>query len=47
MDGQEAMAVAALLQFSEALQINIRAAIKENADLHKRFMPLAEMVNIR
>jgi len=47
VDGREALAVAALLQFSEALQINIRTAIKENADMHKRFMPLAELVNIQ
>lgn len=42
--GQEAMAVAVLLQFAEALQTNIKGAIKENADMLDRFMPLAELV---
>ncbi|KMT16438.1 hypothetical protein BVRB_3g050620 isoform B [Beta vulgaris subsp. vulgaris] len=42
--GQEAMAVAVLLQFAEALQTNIKGAIKENADMLDRFMPLAELI---
>ncbi|KMT16439.1 hypothetical protein BVRB_3g050620 isoform C [Beta vulgaris subsp. vulgaris] len=38
------MAVAVLLQFAEALQTNIKGAIKENADMLDRFMPLAELI---
>lgn len=40
----EALAVVALLQFSETLQLSLRAAIKEDADLYIRFMPLTQMV---
>ncbi|GAY53364.1 hypothetical protein CUMW_148760 [Citrus unshiu] len=39
----EALAVVALLQFSETLQLSLRAAIKEDADLYIRFMPLTQM----
>ncbi|XP_021762554.1 uncharacterized protein LOC110727298 isoform X1 [Chenopodium quinoa] len=42
--GQEAMAVAVLLQMAEALQTNIKASIKENADMLDRFMPLADVI---
>ncbi|XP_057546484.1 uncharacterized protein LOC130825331 [Amaranthus tricolor] len=42
--GQEAISVAALLQFAEALQSSIKAAIKENADLLDRFLPLADLI---
>lgn len=41
----EALAVVALLQFSETLQLNLKAAIKEDADWYSRFMPLSQMVN--
>ncbi|KAK9756725.1 hypothetical protein RND81_01G116900 [Saponaria officinalis] len=44
VSGQEAIAVAVLLQFAETLQLNIKSAIKENADLHDRFMPLVEPI---
>lgn len=47
MAGQEAIAVAVLLQMAEALQTNIKAAIRENADMLDRFMPLADLVSIR
>ncbi|XP_006493484.2 uncharacterized protein LOC102631445 isoform X5 [Citrus sinensis] len=40
----EALAVVALLQFSETLQLSLRAAIKEDADLYIRFMPLTQML---
>ncbi|KAH9724515.1 DNA MISMATCH REPAIR 2 domain-containing protein [Citrus sinensis] len=40
----EALAVVALLQFSETLQLSLRAAIKEDADLYIRFMPLTQMI---
>ncbi|KNA07310.1 hypothetical protein SOVF_173170 [Spinacia oleracea] len=42
--GQEAIAVAVLLQMAEALQTNIKAAIRENADMLDRFMPLADLI---
>ncbi|KAL9225106.1 hypothetical protein vseg_001068 [Gypsophila vaccaria] len=44
VSGQEAIAVAVLLQFAETLQLSIKAAIKENADLYDRFMPLVEPI---
>ncbi|KAF8008329.1 hypothetical protein BT93_K2108 [Corymbia citriodora subsp. variegata] len=44
MSGHEAMAVASLLQFADTLQLNLRAAIKEDADWHRRFMPLSEVI---
>ncbi|KAJ4726784.1 putative DNA mismatch repair protein MutS [Melia azedarach] len=40
----EALAVVALLQFSETLQLNLKAAIKEDADWYSRFMPLSQMI---
>ncbi|GMH09089.1 hypothetical protein Nepgr_010929 [Nepenthes gracilis] len=42
--GKEAMAVAVLLQFAEALKISIKVAVKGNADLYSRFMPLAQLI---
>lgn len=45
MDGNEARAVAALLQFSDMLQFNLKTAIEEDADWFTRFMPLTEVVN--
>ncbi|XP_022141292.1 uncharacterized protein LOC111011726 isoform X2 [Momordica charantia] len=44
MDGNEARAVAALLQFSDMLQFNLKTAIEEDADWFTRFMPLTEVV---
>uniref|UniRef100_A0A2N9HQI8 DNA mismatch repair proteins mutS family domain-containing protein n=1 Tax=Fagus sylvatica TaxID=28930 RepID=A0A2N9HQI8_FAGSY len=44
LDGNEAMAVAALLQVCETLQLNLKAAIKEDADWYRRFMPLTEEI---
>ncbi|KAK2972814.1 hypothetical protein RJ640_028342 [Escallonia rubra] len=44
MDGNEAMALVALLQFAESLQLNLKAAIKEDADWLQHFMPLSEMI---
>ncbi|KAI6698500.1 hypothetical protein NL676_018619 [Syzygium grande] len=44
MSGHEAIAVASLLQFADTLQLNLRAAIKEDADWHRRFMPLSEVI---
>ncbi|KAK6926114.1 MutS2 and Smr-associated SH3 domain [Dillenia turbinata] len=45
VEGSEAMAVVALLEFSEALQSNLKAAIKEDAEWYKKFMPLSEMIS--
>nr|POE52245.1 endonuclease muts2 [Quercus suber] len=44
VDGNAAMAVAALLQHCETLQLNLKAAIKEDADWYRRFMPLTEEI---
>ncbi|KAL3846088.1 hypothetical protein ACJIZ3_003491 [Penstemon smallii] len=44
VSGSEAMALVALLQFAEALQLNVKAAIKEDSDWFKKFMPLSEMI---
>ncbi|XWS50243.1 hypothetical protein CRYUN_Cryun12cG0071700 [Craigia yunnanensis] len=38
------MAVLSLLQFIEALQLNLKAAIKKDSDWYKQFMPLSEMI---
>lgn len=45
MDGNEAMAVVSLLEYAENLQVSFKAALKEDADWYRRFMPLTEMVN--
>lgn len=45
MAGNEAVAVATLLQFADMLQFNLKTAIKEDADWSTRFMPLTEVVN--
>lgn len=42
--GSEAMAIVTLLQFAEALQLNMKAALKDDQDWYQRFMPLSEMV---
>lgn len=44
VDGNKAMAVAALLQLADTLQFNLKAAIKEDEDWYRRFMPLTEDV---
>ncbi|GMP25107.1 hypothetical protein CsSME_00002133 [Camellia sinensis var. sinensis] len=44
VNGSEAMAIVALLQFAENLQLNLKAAIKEDTEWYQRFMPLAEMI---
>ncbi|KAK3042031.1 hypothetical protein RJ639_001733 [Escallonia herrerae] len=44
MDGNEAMALVALLQFAESLQLNLKAAIKEDADWLQHFLPLSETI---
>lgn len=36
--------MASLLRFFERLQIDLKAAIKQDGDWYKRFMPLSEMV---
>lgn len=45
MDGSEAIAVAALLQLGENMQYNLKAAVKEDEEWYKRFMPLSKKVN--
>lgn len=42
VNGNEAMAVAALLQLAETMQFNLKAAIEEDADWYGRFMPLTD-----
>ncbi|GFZ16003.1 DNA mismatch repair protein MutS, type 2 [Actinidia rufa] len=44
VNGSEAMAIVALLQFAENLQFNLKSAIKEDAEWHQRFMPLTQVV---
>lgn len=44
VSGSEAIALAALLQFAEGLQSNVKSAIKQDADWYQRFMPLTEVV---
>ncbi|PSS04520.1 Endonuclease [Actinidia chinensis var. chinensis] len=44
VNGSEAIAIVALLQFAENLQFNLKSAIKEDAEWHQRFMPLTQMV---
>ncbi|XP_071929480.1 uncharacterized protein [Coffea arabica] len=43
--GSEAMALVALLQFAGALQFNLKAAVKQDADWYQRFMPLSEKIS--
>lgn len=40
----QALEVASLLRFFERLQIDLKAAIKQDGNWYKRFMPLSEMV---
>ncbi|XP_040963491.1 endonuclease MutS2 isoform X3 [Gossypium hirsutum] len=44
LDANEAMALLSLLQFVEALQLSLKAAIKQDSDWYKQFMPLSEMI---
>ncbi|KAL3630745.1 hypothetical protein CASFOL_023729 [Castilleja foliolosa] len=44
LSGSEAMALAALLQFAEGLQLNVKSAIKEDSDWFRKFMPLSELI---
>ncbi|XP_011653396.1 uncharacterized protein LOC101220812 isoform X2 [Cucumis sativus] len=44
MDGNEAIAIAALLQFADMLQFNLKTAIKEDVDWSTRFMPLTNVI---
>ncbi|XP_011075908.1 uncharacterized protein LOC105160289 [Sesamum indicum] len=44
VSGSEAMALVTLLQFADALQLNVKAAIKDDSDWFRRFMPLSEMI---
>ncbi|XP_017973743.1 PREDICTED: endonuclease MutS2 isoform X1 [Theobroma cacao] len=44
IDANAAMALVSLLQFIEALQLNLKAAIKEDSDWYKQFMPLSEKI---
>ena len=46
VDGSEAMAVVSLLQYADALQVRLKAALKEDADWYRRFMPLTEVVRV-
>lgn len=42
VNGNEGMAVAALLQLAETMQFNLKAAIEEDADWYGRFMSLTD-----
>ncbi|KAK8481618.1 hypothetical protein V6N13_077196 [Hibiscus sabdariffa] len=44
LHASEAVALASLLQFVEALQLSLKAAIKQDSDWYKQFMPLSEMI---
>lgn len=44
VNGIEALAIVDLLQLVENLQMNLRAAIKEDSDWYTRFMPLTDQV---
>ncbi|XP_062119927.1 uncharacterized protein LOC133834355 [Humulus lupulus] len=44
VEGNEAMAVVSLLQYADALQHNLKLALKEDADWYGRFMPLTEII---
>ncbi|KAL4346278.1 hypothetical protein GQ457_17G023040 [Hibiscus cannabinus] len=44
LHANEAVALASLLQFVEALQLSLKAAIKQDSDWYKQFMPLSEMI---
>ncbi|XP_019054629.1 PREDICTED: uncharacterized protein LOC104605235 isoform X2 [Nelumbo nucifera] len=44
VSGNEAIAVAGLLQFVETLQFNLKSALKEDVDWYNHFMPLTEVI---
>ncbi|KAJ9539576.1 hypothetical protein OSB04_026082 [Centaurea solstitialis] len=44
LHGLEAMALVAILHLADSLQMNLKAAIKEDSHLLHRFMPIAEMI---
>ncbi|XP_022890400.1 uncharacterized protein LOC111405654 isoform X1 [Olea europaea var. sylvestris] len=44
VSGDEAMALVSLLQFAEALQLNVKAATKKDSEWYQRFMPLSGMI---
>ncbi|XVF10219.1 hypothetical protein REPUB_Repub07fG0163800 [Reevesia pubescens] len=44
LEANEAMALLSLLQFIEALQLNLKAAIKEDSDWYRKFLPLSAMI---
>ncbi|ERN08188.1 uncharacterized protein LOC18436430 isoform X3 [Amborella trichopoda] len=45
VNGHEAMALVNLLRFSSSLQVCIKAAIKEDIEWYRRFMPLSDLIN--
>ncbi|XP_057859458.1 uncharacterized protein LOC131068309 isoform X2 [Cryptomeria japonica] len=45
MDGKEALAIAALLQFSTGIKNTLKIALEEDAQWYNKFMPLTEMIN--
>lgn len=47
VEGNEAMAVVSLLQYADTLQLSLKAALKEDADWYRRFMPLTEVVSTK
>ncbi|KAH6756275.1 DNA mismatch repair protein MutS [Perilla frutescens var. hirtella] len=44
VSGSEASALLVLLRLAETLQLNVKAAIKEDSDWFRRFMPLSELI---
>ncbi|XP_019059458.1 PREDICTED: uncharacterized protein LOC104825164 isoform X2 [Tarenaya hassleriana] len=44
LQADQALAVASLLEFFETLQLTLKAAIKQDGDWYKRFMPLSKMI---
>ncbi|GAA0173933.1 DNA metabolism protein [Lithospermum erythrorhizon] len=44
VSGDEAIALAVTLEFAEALQLNVKAAIKADSDCHQHFMPLTQTI---
>ncbi|KAI9097744.1 hypothetical protein K1719_025515, partial [Acacia pycnantha] len=44
VNGFEALAIVALLQLAETLQVNLKSAIKEDIVWYSRFMPLTEVI---
>ncbi|EXB24917.1 MutS2 protein [Morus notabilis] len=44
VEGSEAIAVVSLLKYADALQVSLKAALKEDADWYRCFMPLTEVI---